>query len=66
MREIILTACKAQVNNLQRICLLCASNCKLLAKMALFCRINKALLRIKTGINVISCTSNIYTLVKIR
>jgi len=63
----MLTAYKAQVNNshlYKRISLFYASNCKLLAKTAPFRGINKALLRIKTGINVISRTSNAYTSVK--
>jgi hypothetical protein len=58
---------KAQVSNLhlyKRIFLLCASDCKLLAKIALFCRINKALLGIEIGINIISCISSICILVK--
>jgi hypothetical protein len=39
-------------------------SCKLLAETALFCGINKALL--KAGINVISRTNNAYTLIKSR
>jgi hypothetical protein len=39
---------------------------KLLAETALFRGINKALLRIKTGINITSCTNNVYTLIKSR
>jgi hypothetical protein len=63
----MLTIFKIQVNNLlKRIFCPYTSNCKLLAKTALFCGINKALLRIKTGTNVTSCTNNIYTSVKSR
>ena len=62
----MLTARKAQLNNLQRTSFFCDSNYKLLAKTALFRRINKALLRVKTGINIISYTNNAYTLIKNR
>jgi len=65
----MLIAYKVQVSNLylyKRISLLCASNCKLLAKTALFRGINKAFLRIKAGINIISYINNIYTSVKSR
>ena len=63
----MLTILKIQVSNpLKRIFLLRASNYKLLAKTALFRGINKALLRIKTGINVTSYTNNAYTLIKSR
>jgi len=62
----MLIAYKAQLNNLQRTSLLRDSNYKLLAKTASFCKINKAFLRVKTGINVISYTNNKYTLIKNR
>ena len=62
----MLIAYKAQLNNLQKTSLFYNSNYKLLAKTALFRGINKALLRVKTGINVISYTNNGYTLVKNR
>jgi len=62
----MLIACKAQLNNPQRTSLLCDSNYKLLAKTASFRGINKALLRVKTGINIISYTNNGYTSVKNR
>jgi hypothetical protein len=56
---------KIQVNSpLKKTFLLCANNCKLLAKIASFREINKALLRIKIGISIISRISSIYILIK--
>jgi len=64
--KIMLTARKAQLNNPQRTSLLRDSNYKSLAETASFRGINKALLGVKTGINVISHTNNGYTSVKNR
>jgi hypothetical protein len=61
----MLTIFKIQVYNpLKKIFCLYASNCKLLAKTASFRGINKALLRIKIGISVISYISSAYISVK--
>jgi len=59
----MLIAHKTQVSNLlKRTFCYYASNCKLLAKIALFCGISKILLRAEA--NTIFLISNVYILVK--